>query len=88
MSNEQTTTLKDKGNTDKQVQVRIEADSDCIAIYPVGYGEQSAADGHGCPVLLEIWNGELRVVVWDDINEADPKITSLEEAREDNRLIT
>ena len=84
---EQTVTLKDKGNTDKQVEIKIKSDSDCIAIFPSSYGEKSAQDGYGAPVLLEIWDGELRVVVWSDINDDDPTdIISLEGAREDTRI--
>jgi len=38
--------------------------------------------------MVEFFNGEMRVIVWDDINVEDPThIISLEGAREDVREI-
>ena len=52
---------------------------------PEGYGDKYSAEGHGCPVGLEIWQGRLRLIVFDDINEEDPQIFDLENARETAR---
>lgn len=54
-----------------------------IEIRPHGYGEKTAIAGHGSPVLIEFHDGELRVVVFGDINQEDPThIISLEGAKE------
>jgi len=80
-------TLDDKAEDGRGQQlVTIEYDGDCVAIRPEGYGEASAADGHGFPVLLERYNGELRLVVWADINKQDPThIICLDGAQESRR---
>lgn len=51
-----------------------------------GYGDYSSQNGHGTPVFLELYRGELRLVVFADINSEEPThIISLEGAREDKR---
>jgi len=86
-------TLTDKSDgrmaPDHDQLIHIEADQDAIALRPEGYGEASAGDGSGFPVLIEKWDGELRVIVWADINRQDPThIISLEGARESARKET
>lgn len=56
-----------------------------IQIRPEGYSDHDSVDGHGCPVLLEVWEGHLRVIVWPDINKEEPMIIDLEKARESAR---
>lgn len=82
-------TLYDKGNSDKNVCVRVELVPDGLYVYPVGYGDSASPDGHGSPVMLELYDGELRAVIWSDINEGDPThIISLEKALESNREVS
>ncbi|TRZ50079.1 MAG: hypothetical protein D4S01_07410 [Dehalococcoidia bacterium] len=60
----------------------------CLGIFLEfdGYGECSAQDGDGVPVMLEVYNGKLRVIVWADINQKDPThVISLEGALESKR---
>jgi len=72
--------------TDSTLRVRVEATSNGIAIMPEGYGDMCSPDGRGMPVLIERFNGELRVVIWGDINQEDQThIISLEGAREELR---
>jgi hypothetical protein len=79
-------TLRDKSDEGtKSVPITVMADSDWLAIRPQGYGEAEAMDGHGDPVLLEVWNGELRLVVGTDINDPHKSVVSLEGAREELR---
>jgi len=67
-------------------KVRVDVENGTLYLYPEGYGDASTEDGEGCPVMIERWNGELRVVVWSDINKEDPThIISLEGARESLR---
>ena len=53
-----------------------------IEIKIEGYGEKCAQDGFGSPVFVDFYKGEINVLVWDDINEEEPKKISLEGARE------
>jgi hypothetical protein len=53
---------------------------------PQGYGEKNAEDGEGFPIGLEIWQGRLRVIVFDDIRSEDPWIIDLENARQSLRI--
>lgn len=52
-----------------------------------GYGEKTAADGHGQPVMIELdQDDKPRVIVWSDINREEPThVIDLEGAREDAR---
>lgn len=68
-------------------EVEIEQGHLCLMIAVKGYGEACSGDGDGHPILLERYQGQLRLVVWGDINQEDPThIISLEDAREDRRL--
>lgn len=69
------------------VTVKCEKDDLCLMIGVKGYGEHCSADGQGHPVLLERFQGKLRLVIWADINQEDPThIIELEGAREDRRI--
>jgi hypothetical protein len=37
-----------------------------------GYGDCGSPDGHGLPVKIEWYDGDLWVLVWSDINNQDP----------------
>ena len=79
------TTLRDH---DGERTIRVEvAEEHCgLVIYPAGYGCFPCADGTAGPILLEVHEGRLRLIVWDDINYEDPShIIDLEGAREDRR---
>lgn len=53
-----------------------------------GYGDHNSPDGQGIPVLFEVYEGELRLLVWADINREDPThIISLDGARERDRVV-
>jgi hypothetical protein len=61
-------------------------DGDGITIQVEGYGDHCSPDGRGTPIMIENWEGELRLVVWADINQEDATHRiSLEGAREDRR---
>lgn len=66
------------------IAVKVEACQDgSIEIRPSGYGDCSSQNGSGCPVIVESWDGDLRLVVWGDINKEDPtNIISLAGAQE------
>ena len=70
---------------EKKLRVRITETPNSIDIVPEGYGDAGSEDSHGIPILLEIYEGRLRLLVWNDINVEDPVIIDMEGARETNR---
>ena len=68
------------------IKINILSEGGKLWIQPKGYGDKTSADGHGYPVSLEIWRGELRVVIFDDIKSEDAQVISLEKAKESNRI--
>ena len=77
--------LKDSvtGET-RQVSVKVEDNSLGLAIHPEGTG---VFDGTYAPIVLEFYDGRLRLLVWDNINEQEPKIIELSQAHESQRVI-
>lgn len=69
-----------------KLPVNILAESGKLWVQPAGYGDKTSADGHGWPIGLEIWQGRLRLIAFDDINTEEPKIIDLEKSREDSRI--
>ncbi|HBG27918.1 MAG: hypothetical protein A2Y10_16485 [Planctomycetes bacterium GWF2_41_51] len=69
-----------------QIKVKILSEGGQIWIQPDGFGEKCAADGEGWSIGIEIWQGRLRLIVFDDINSEDPQIINLENAKETGRL--
>jgi len=69
----------------ERLPFKIEVHNGHILIRPKGYGEKVSVDGKGSPIMVEYYEGEVRVIVWDDINKEDPKTISMEKARETNR---
>ena len=56
-----------------------------IEIQADGYGDAGTENGFGTPIFIEKYDGELRVCLWDDINEQEPKVTDMEGAKESLR---
>ena len=69
-----------------KIKVNILSEGGQIWIQPNGYGEKCAMDDEGWPVGIEIWQGRLRLIVFDDINTEEPQIIDLETARETARI--
>ena len=69
----------------KKIPVNIMVDHGKLWIQPVGYSDKTSSDGHGWPIGMEIWEGRLRLIIFDDINTEDPRIIDLENARECSR---
>jgi len=70
---------------EKQIKVKLHSEGGQLWIQPDGYGDKCSAEGHGCPVGLEIWQSRLCLILFDDINEEEPRIIDLENARETAR---
>ncbi len=68
------------------IKIKVFSDQNGMYIVPEGYGDFASKDGGGVPVIFEFYNGELRLLVWGDINSQDPTHTiSLNGAKEKNR---
>jgi len=68
-----------------EIKVNILSEGGQIWIQPEGYGEKCAIDNEGFPIGIELWQGRLRLIVFDDINREDPQIIDLESAIETAR---
>ena len=74
------------GNKEITVIVSQDGNTGLLEICPVGYGDDLSVDGEGCPVLLDLFDGKLKLHVWSDINKEDPTHQiNLEGALETNR---
>lgn len=62
--------VDDPGQT-PTIPVGIIAGPDGIMLMAAGYGDRASTPGYGAPVIIEQYEGKLRVVVWDDINDDD-----------------
>jgi hypothetical protein len=69
-----------------EIKVNVLSESNKIWIQPEGFGDKCSADGQGWPIGIEIWQGRLRLIVFDDINREDPQIIDLEKSKESYRL--
>ena len=80
--------LKDTAEkTPELLKVSIDCRESGINIRPKGYGDFDSPSGFGAPIYIELHDGELRLIVWSDINEQEPThVISLERAREDGRI--
>ena len=70
----------------KSTEVKLLSEGGKLWIRPEGYGDKDSLDGHGYPVSLEIWEGRLRLIVFNNINVEEPQIIDLENARETARM--
>jgi hypothetical protein len=69
----------------RTIKVNLLSEAGKLWIQPEGYGDKTSMEGSGYPIALEIWQGRLRLIVFDDIHCEDPKIIDLERARERSR---
>ena len=67
---------------ERMINVMFISEAGKLWIQPEGYGDKTSAKGCGYPIALEIWEGRLRLIVFDDIHCEDPQILDLENAGE------
>ena len=81
------TTLMDADHGhDATLSIRLAGSPHGVSLFAEDYGDKGTMPGHGTPVFIELYRGELRVIVWADINEEDPThVIPLGGAREDRR---
>jgi hypothetical protein len=76
--------LEDSSSGDK-LPIILFYENGAIWFRPEGYGESLAADGKGTPMGIEYHEGQLRVLLWPDINKEEPLIVDMERAKEEER---
>lgn len=79
--------IQDQSEEEGSIKLKA-TDGTCgFLIAAEGYGEKCSDVNYSHPVLIELYEGELRVVIWNDINKEDPThIISLEGAKDDKRI--
>lgn len=81
------TVLEDvDGVNERKIPIVVESGMDGLYIRPLGYGDKTSAIGHGCPIIMELHNDDLRVVLTPDIEDENCQVVDLEDARE-SRLV-
>ena len=76
--------LEDVINDTGPIKCAVEI-TDNICFIAEGYGDNCSQDGQGSSVMIENDEGILRVYIWDDINDMEPRVISLANARESLR---
>ncbi len=81
------TTLRDAHpDFDTTLPIRLAISPNGVSLYAEGYGDKGTLPGHGSISFIEVYKGELRVLLWADINKEDPThIIHLGGAQEDRR---
>jgi len=68
------------------LDVEVREFNGTILIGAKGYGEMCSNDDSGHPVVIELYEGNFRVIAWADINQEDcTHIIDLSDARIENR---
>jgi hypothetical protein len=69
-----------------EIKAQVQFKNGQIWIKVDGYGDCISPDGYGFPIGVELADGELRVVVWSDINQEDSThIIGMDDAKDTNR---
>ena len=75
----------DDMSTDHKLKITISDDSGSLIIEAQGYGDFGSIPDRGHPIMLELWEGQLRLVAFNDINQQEPMIVDMQNALEINR---
>jgi len=73
------------GYPEATIPIHLVCEEGQLWIRVQGYGEKNAGDGEGFPVGIEIWQGKLHLIGFDDIHSDTPQIVDLEKSRESCR---
>ena len=73
--------------TNEKIELKVQPVSNTLLMIGAkGYGECLAEDGSGYPIVIEPFNGTLRIMIWSDINDEDPThVINMKEALESER---
>lgn len=71
-----------------EAEITISKNGNMLEIKAKGYGEHGAVDGEGSVIVLEHYDGQLRALVFSEINTDGPtNVIGLEGARESLRKV-
>lgn len=71
------------------LNAEVEDFNGSILIKVEGYGEKCSDAENSHPVVIELYEGELRVIAWADINQEDAThIIDMSGAKSENRVDT
>jgi len=77
----------EQGGFSISAKIQLSPNDNLVMIGAGGYGENTAEDGDGFPIVIEYHEGQFRVLVWSDINDEEPThVISLEKARDSARV--
>jgi hypothetical protein len=76
-------TLRDLGDRVGELKGRVKTNDHDIGISIEGFGTFDMDNGP--LVWIELYEGDVRVLIWRDINQDDPFVVSLQKALESNR---
>ena len=71
----------DPSRSDQQ-EITLVVEARGVSIEAKGYGDFGSSEGNGSPIFLELYRGNLRLVVSPDIKEEEPMIVDLAGAKE------
>lgn len=74
--------LPELSDANKFTPTKVEFGNDGITIHPEGL---AGYDGYFAPILIERWEGKIRLVYWADINDQEPTIVDMSGALESAR---
>jgi len=85
-SDEFKTTVRDQDTNEKHRLTFTNCNGCGVLLHVKGYGDKCSDNGKGYPVMIEVYEGKLRVIIWADINEEEPTHTiELDGAMESKR---
>ncbi len=70
----------------KSAKVEVLNNSSTLWIRVEGYGDKVSQDGSGAIIGVELWEGQLRVLAYSDINDEDCQTLNMEKSNENNRI--
>lgn len=78
--------IRDMADGDKVASGNVTISDQGIFIHIDGHGDKVMEDDASQPIMVEQYDGQVRVVVWSDINQEDPTDTiNMDGARVERR---
>lgn len=79
--------IRDQSGTDDKIKLTVSIMKHGMIVYAEGYGDKCSEAPHGSPLVVELYEGKLRAIIWSDINQEDPThIIDLSGAMESKRV--
>ena len=79
-------TLIDQSESKKKLPAKVDLRGGQISVWLAGHGDAGSMNAASRPILVELYDGEARTIVWSDIRQEDPThIISMDGAKEERR---